>query len=351
MKRALLSWYDSSGRTLPWRVRPEDRAAGIVADPYRVWLSEIMLQQTTVAAATPYYHRFLERFPTVFELASAPREEVLSLWAGLGYYARARNLHACAQHVVGEGGAFPSTELGLRELPGIGAYTAAAIAASCFDQPANVVDGNVERVMARLFAVESPLPNAKKELAGLAAHFVDDERPGDYAQAIMDLGAVVCRPRNPSCDQCPWRAECAAFKSNDPLRYPRKKPKQLKPQRFGASFVAFANDAVLLRRRPEAGLLAAMSEPPGAPWRDDPWTVDEALAHAPLSATWRQCAEPARHVFTHFALEVIVFVADVTQCCEIAGHWWADLNALDAQALPSVMHKVIGVARREHVTT
>lgn len=340
LRARLLAWYDAEGRALPWRVRPEDHARGVQADPYRVWLSEIMLQQTTVAAVTPYYAKFLERFQTVEALAAAPRDDVLALWAGLGYYARARNLHACAEAVAAAGGVFPDTEEGLRALPGVGAYTAAAIAAACYDAPANVVDGNVERVIARLFAVEEALPKAKLRLRDLAAPLVDPKRPGDYAQALMDLGATVCTPRNPDCAACPWTRACAARAGGTPTDYPKKAKKAAKPVRRGVAFVLVRDGAVLLRRRAEAGLLGGMAEPPGTPWRAEAWTEDEALAHAPARARWAR-AGAVRHVFSHFALELDVRRATARARFNPVDGWWADVDALDCEALPSVMRKVL----------
>ncbi len=337
IRARLLAWYDAHARALAWRVGPAARAAGQRPDPYRVWLSEIMLQQTTVAAAGPYFTRFLQRFPTIDALAAAPQEEVLGLWAGLGYYARARNLHACARQVSGGlGGRFPETEEGLRALPGVGAYTAAAVAAIAFDRPANVVDGNVERVMSRLFAVETPLPAAKAELTGLARRFVSAERPGDWAQALMDLGATICTPKSPACLACPVRPGCAAFSAGAPETYPRKAPKKARPVRFGAAFVLFDAVSVLLRRRPEQGLLGAMLEPPGTEWRPAPWTAREALAHAPVGAAWEE-AGVVRHVFTHFTLELTVWRA------QGAVPGMTPRADLPDAALPSLMRKALAV--------
>lgn len=345
LRKSLLEWYDSDGRALPWRIRPEDRASGTTPDPYRVWLSEIMLQQTTVAAATPYYQKFLHTYPTVTALANAPLEEVLSLWAGLGYYARARNLHACAKAIAATNATFPTTEKALRALPGIGAYTAAAIAAVCFDEPTNVVDGNVERVMSRLFAVQPPLPGAKKHLAELAAQFVTNHRPGDYAQALMDLGATVCRPKNPDCPSCVWRTACAAYAMGTPTAFPKKTKKKTKPQRFGASYIMLHGDQILLRTRPDKGLLARMAEPPGLEWRDSPWGNNTALANAPIAADWVEATTPITHVFTHFALSVNVYAARLTeedvQNLSVEQAFWASTNALDQHPLPSVMRKII----------
>ncbi|MFL5235780.1 MAG: A/G-specific adenine glycosylase, partial [Microvirga sp.] len=262
----LLAWYDRHRRDLPWRAK-----AGVPPDPYRVWLSEIMLQQTTVAAVKPFYERFLQRFPTVARLAEAPVEEVMQAWAGLGYYSRARNLHACAKAVAeGHGGRFPDTEAGLRRLPGIGAYTAAAIAAIAFDRPAAAVDGNVERVVSRLFLVETPLPKAKPAIRDLAEALVPAGRPGDFAQALMDLGATICTPKRPACALCPWMRPCRARAEGLQEAFPRKTPKAEGAVRRGAVFVALrADGAVLLRTRPPEGLLGGMAEPPTSAWAPD----------------------------------------------------------------------------------
>ena len=250
MRAALLGWYDREGRTLPWRIRPEHRAAGRTADPYAVWLSEIMLQQTTVAHATPYWERFLARWPSVEALAASPREDVLAAWAGLGYYARARNLHACAEVVAGAlGGRFPEDLEALRALPGVGEYTANAIRAAAFDKPASVVDGNVERVITRVFAIETPLPRAKGQIKRLAATLADPDRPGDYAQALMDLGATVCTPKSPACARCPWSRACAAHAAGTETRYPIKAKKAPKPVRHGVCFHVTSPDGLWLRRR------------------------------------------------------------------------------------------------------
>lgn len=263
----LLGWYDRMARPLPWRVSPSARASGVRPDPYRVWLSEVMLQQTTVAAVIPYFRTFTARWPDIESLASAPEAEVMAAWAGLGYYARARNLIACAREVAAGGGRFPDTEEGLRALPGIGAYTAAAVAAIAFDRPAVVVDGNVERVMARVFAVETPLPQAKPELKALAAQLTPAERPGDYAQGVMDLGATVCVPRRPACGICPWVDRCAGRAEGIAEDLPRRAEKRPKPLRHGVAFCAVRDDgAVLLERRPARGLLGGMLGLPGSDW-------------------------------------------------------------------------------------
>jgi A/G-specific adenine glycosylase len=322
----LLSWYDSNGRELPWRLR------GARPDPYRVWLSEVMLQQTVAATVAPYYARFLELWPDVAALAEASREEVLAAWAGLGYYARARNLHAAAQTLARDG--FPSDEAAWRALPGVGAYTAAAIAAIAFGQPANAVDGNVERVMARLFAVETALPAAKRELTERAATLVAADRPGDWAQALMDLGATICTPRAPKCDACPWAGDCAAYAGGAPETYPRRAAKAERPQRYGAAFRARRGDLYWLVRRPEQGLLAGMAALPTTAWRTTLWAQAEALEHAPFKATWRRVGQ-VRHVFTHFALILDVYEADLSPKNHDLGEgFWGD-----ERALPSVFRK------------
>ena len=302
LRHDLLAWYDRSARDLPWRIRPQARAAGDRADPYRVWLSEVMLQQTTVPHATPYFVAFVARWPTVGDLAKAADADVMAAWAGLGYYARARNLLACARAVAGgHGGRFPDTEAGLRSLPGLGPYTAAAVAAIAFDRPANVVDGNVERVMARLFAVETPLPSAKPELTGLAAGLVRDQRPGDWAQALMDLGATICRPKVPLCERCPLSGHCAARARGAAETYPRKTPKPVRPHRHGVAYVLTRGDQVALVRRPPKGLLGGMLALPTSDWRAAIWTEAEARAVAPAALAWRDVGQ-VEHGFTHFTL-------------------------------------------------
>jgi A/G-specific adenine glycosylase len=328
---ALLAWYDRHRRHLPWRARP-----GQAADPYRVWLSEIMLQQTTVAAVIPYYEKFLTRFPDVAALAAAAEGEVMRAWAGLGYYARARNLHACARAVAAQGG-FPDTIAGLRALPGIGPYTAAAIGAIAFDLPVVPIDGNVERVMARLHAIAAPLPAAKPAIAAAAARLAGP-RPSDLAQALFDLGATICTPR-PACALCPWHDPCAARRLGIAAELPRKQPKPVRPLRHGAQFwLEDEAGRVLLRRRPPEGLLGGMTELPGTPWRAAPWPAAEALAHAPMPAAWRRMGE-VRHVFTHFALRLDVFAAAV-DAIDAPG-FLVPAARVAAEALPSVMLKCV----------
>ncbi len=336
----LLAWYDRHRRDLPWRAKP-----GARSEPYRVWLSEIMLQQTTVAAVVPYYHAFLQRWPTVAALAAAPVEDVMAAWAGLGYYARARNLHACAKAVAdGHGGVFPDSEDGLRELPGIGAYTAAAVAAIAFDRRATVVDGNVERVMARMFALSDPMPGAKKRLRELADALTPDTRAGDYAQAAMDLGATVCVPRNPRCMLCPWRGACAAFAAGTPERFPVKAAEKIKPVRHAATaFVVRADGAIWLRRRAASGLLGGMHEIPSGPWRDGAWPGGAGTRDLPAGLDFVALPGLVRHGFTHFDFEMKVFAARGGPALPGEGEWWP-LDRIGDAALPSLMRKVVAHA-------
>lgn len=331
LRTALLAWYDGAGRDLPWRVK------GGRADPYRVWLSEIMLQQTTVAAVGPYFRKFLELFPTPKALADAPRDTVLEAWAGLGYYSRARNLHLAARSLADSG--VPTDEAGWRALPGVGPYTAAAIAAIAFDKPTNVVDGNIERVMARLHAVEAPLPAAKNELRDLAARYVTAKRPGDWAQALMDLGATVCTPRGPNCAMCPVWDFCEARKQGEQERYPVKAEKKSTPTRHGSAFVLVRGDEVLLIRRPPSGLLGGMMMPPSSAWSEA--KADDPLAEAPGHFTWSHIGE-VRHVFTHFALKLDVYRADIGARANPEGEWLKHDDAL--AALPTVGRKAVALA-------
>jgi A/G-specific adenine glycosylase len=321
-------------RELRGGVRPGERAAGRRADPYRVWLSEVMLQQTTVPHATPYFLKFTSRWPAVGDLAREAGGEVMAAWAGLGYYARARNLLSCARAVADQyGGVFPDTEEGLRALPGLGPYTAAAVASIAFDRPTNVVDGNVERVMARLFAVEAPLPDAKPQLKGLAAELVRDERPGDWAQALMDLGAVICRPKQPLCDRCPVAAHCRAFADGAPETYPRRTAKAERPHRYGVAYVLTRGEEVALVRRPPKGLLGGMLALPTSDWRADRWSETDAVAAAPADAPWRGVGE-VEHGFTHFTLTLQLLRAEGEAA---PGVIWSPRRDLDA--LPSVFLK------------
>ncbi len=342
MRQSLLDWYQREGRTLPWRIRPEDRAAGVMAHPYEIWLSEIMCQQTTTTAASAYWHKFLKAWPNVADLAAAPRDDIMTAWAGLGYYARARNLHKCAKVVCEQyGGVFPDSEEELLTLPGIGLYSAAAIAGICYNEPTNVVDGNVERVISRIFCVETQMPKAKPEIRILAGEFADPQHPGDYAQALMDLGAHVCKPKNPKCGDCPWELECTAHKFDTMVDYPKRKLKTERPVRYGAVF--FIKDAgqIWLRQRPDKGLLGGMMELPGTEWTEVKTDIDGLLAQAPFPGNWLQLDSEVKHVFTHFTLFLTVFTAQISaERFDIC----ANLNMLDIYALPSLMRKAIALA-------
>lgn len=335
---AVLAWYDSHARDLPWRVSPADRKSGKRPDPYRVWLSEVMLQQTTVAAVKAYFIRFTTLWPTVYDLAKAPLDAVLREWAGLGYYARARNLHACAQAVVRDhAGIFPDTAAGLQVLPGIGAYTSAAIAAICFDERVAVLDGNLDRVLARYYALEVPVREAKEQLRG-ALQLAVPERAGDFAQAMMDLGATICAPRAAMCLVCPLHDGCEARRSGEPTRYPIKPQKAERPVRRGHAYVMQdgAGD-VYLQTRPARGLLAGMTEVPTSEWSDAP-----GEPAYPVAAQWHRRGQVV-HVFTHFRLELEVWSAAVSPE-GLGDGWWAPPAALKDEALPTLFRKVLAAA-------
>ncbi|MYZ48577.1 A/G-specific adenine glycosylase [Propylenella binzhouense] len=338
---ALLAWYDRHARPLPWRVGPAARRRGERPDPYRVWLSEIMLQQTTVAAVAPYFHSFLQRWPDVTSLAAAADDAVMAAWAGLGYYSRARNLIAAARKVA-ERGAFPSSAAELAELPGIGGYTSAAIAAIAFAEPVPVVDGNVERVMSRIHAVARPLPAAKAEIRDRLAPLVPADRPGEFAEALMDLGATICTPKRPACALCPWQDGCAAFAAGLQESFPVKAPKPARPVRHGLAYVAVRSDgAVLLRRRPPKGLLGGMAEVPGSAWGAEPASAFEP----PLPGSWERVDRSVTHVFTHFELRLTVLRGDCSaRAAAPPACWWSPPDALGHEALPSVMRKAISAA-------
>jgi len=358
----LLAWYDIHRRVLPWRAPRGKRA-----DPYRVWLSEIMLQQTTVQAVGNYYRKFLTLWPNVRALANAKQDDVLAAWAGLGYYARARNLHAAAKMVAQEmGGRFPTTAEALRALPGVGGYTSAAIAAIAYDEKQAAMDANAERVIARAFAVQTPMPKAKAQLHELCSALVPG-RAGDFAQALMDLGSAICTPKRPACGNCPWTDDCLARKRGIQESLPVKAPKIARPLKRGAAFVVRdKSGAVLLVKRPEKGLLASMLEPPLGPWTEDFPSAAKALKQAPFSAKWLKRPGIVRHGFTHFELEVEVYVASVSRHPKLswpglsgpsnfahnkldgphkAGHdkkeMWVREDQLRAVALPTVMRKIV----------
>jgi A/G-specific adenine glycosylase len=336
----LLDWYDRHRRRLPWRP-----PAGERADPYRVWLSEIMLQQTGVKTVGPYFEKFVTRWPDVAALGRASLDDVLRMWAGLGYYSRARNLHACAVAVLRDhGGVFPDTEEALLSLPGIGPYTAAAIAAIAFDIRTMPVDGNIERVVSRLYAVEDALPQAKPLIRQLAATLLGPTRAGDSAQALMDLGSSICTPKKPACALCPLNEDCLARTRGDQEIFPRKAPKKSGMLRRGAAFIVTRGDELLVRTRAEKGLLGGMTEVPGSDWlaaQED----KAALKQAPVLkgiAKWHRKAGVVTHVFTHFPLELVIYTAKVAARTRApAGMRWVPIETLAGEALPNVMRKAI----------
>ena len=337
----LLAWYDIHAREMPWRVGPAQRANGIRPDPYRVWLSEVMLQQTTVAAVTKYYLRFTQLWPTVADLASADDADVMGEWAGLGYYARARNLLKCARTITAKhNGEFPNTKAELLTLPGIRPYTASAIAAIAFDEAATVVDGNVERVMARLYSVDTPLPTAKPELTALAGELTPSTRPGDYAQAVMDLGATICTPRNPACGICPLKGACSARTAGTAAELPRKVPKKAKPTRHGTVYLGRRGDgAWLLETRPPRGLLGGMLGWPGSEW-----TENLPATAPPCEANWQDTGGEVLHTFTHFHLRLKVFKADLPLDAVSETGSFIDQKNFRPTDLPTVMRKAFDIA-------
>ena len=344
LSRDLLDWYDVHARTMPWRVSPTDKKAGVRPDPYAVWMSEIMLQQTTVAAVTEYFRRFIARWPAVTDLAAADDADVMGEWAGLGYYARARNLLKCARTVVTDhGGAFPDDHAALLKLPGIGPYTAAAIASIAFDQRHVVVDGNVERVMARMFDEHTPLPAAKPILTTHADGLTPHDRPGDHAQAVMDLGATICTPRSPACGICPWRDPCRARLSGTAQDLPKKTPKKAKPVRHGTVYLAQRTDgAWLVETRPDKGLLGGMMGWPGTDWVD---TSEPRPVDPPVDAKWTRLPGEVRHTFTHFQLILDVMMAQVDHEQPSRGYFLprSDFRPSD---LPTVMRKAFDLAQK-----
>lgn len=348
LSQSLLDWYDRHARRLPWRVPPGDRKLGEVPDPYRIWLSEVMLQQTTVAAVKEYFEKFTRTWPRVEDLAAADEEDVMKAWAGLGYYSRARNLKKCAETIAREhAGRFPEDEDALLTLPGVGPYTAAAIATIAFDRHAAVVDGNVERVLSRLRQIETPLPAAKADIKREMAQLTPQERPGDFAQAVMDLGATICTPKRPACGLCPWMTECRVQNSGLAETLPRKAPKKEKPTRFGAAFVAVdsSSGSVLLRRRAPKGLLGGMTEVPGTDWSET-FDVSKAIGAAPFLDDWKVCTGEVKHTFTHFHLRLQVLRANTSRDAadSLDGAWWSPQNRLEDEALPTVMRKVLALA-------
>jgi A/G-specific adenine glycosylase len=316
---SLLQHYVDNARRLPWRALPGEPPP----EPYRVWLSEVMLQQTTVAAVTPRFERFVQRWPTVETLAAAKDEDVLSEWAGLGYYARARNLIACAREVAARGG-FPTSEAELRKLPGIGDYTAAAMAAIAFGRRALVMDTNVERIVARVNGVEAPIAESKPLLRRYLDQMTPEQKAGDFAQAMMDLGATICRPRAPDCGACPLNADCAAYASGEPERFPAPKLKAVRPVRHGIAYWIERNGCVWLVRRPAKGMLGGMASLPGPDWTEEPVRAAAVLGHV-------------THVFTHFRLELTV-VAVQAPCGE---GWWQPIDGLPEAGLPTLYRRAV----------
>ncbi len=337
LSQSLLQWYDANARELPWRsVRPAR------SDPYHVWLSEIMLQQTTVVTVTPYFQEFLTRWPTVEAMARADLDDILHAWQGLGYYARARNLHKCAQVIYADfGGEFPASEEHLLKLPGIGPYTAAAVSSIAFGIPTVPVDGNIERVISRLYAIKEPVSPSKENVRSLAHKIMPPDRPGDFAQAMMDLGATVCRPRSPDCPSCPWQSDCKAAKQGDADTYPVKRPKPPKPTRYGIAFwLENADGEIWLRKRPEKGLLGGMIEVPSTDWREQPWCSEDATEQATLNVEWKELAGEVSHTFTHFHLKITVWHGVATHQTNADG-FWCNPDGFGGLALPTLMKKIV----------
>ena len=343
----LLKWYDAEQRELPWRAKP-----GQMPNPYHVWLSEIMLQQTVVKTVIPYFNNFISLWPTITDLAAATQEDIRRAWAGLGYYSRAENLHKCAKLIESEyDGKFPIFAEELETLPGIGPYTAAAIAAIAFDETATPVDGNIERVVARLFEVTEPLPAAKPRLKQHAARLTPPRRAGDFAQAQMDLGARICTPKNPSCLLCPISEFCEGYHQGSAATLPRRAAKKPKPTRYGTAFFALREDGmVLLRQRPEGGLLSGMTEIPSTDWVENAEVGEKFRKSPPVKGDWWPVPGLFRHTFTHFHLELTVFRSVVARGADLtlfadAGHCrWVHRDSLAKEALPSVMRKVVSHA-------
>jgi A/G-specific adenine glycosylase len=334
----LLNWYDTHKRTLPWRAESD-----ITPDPYRVWLSEIMLQQTTVATVKSYFEKFTKLWPTVQALAGAPQELILKEWAGLGYYARARNLHKCAGVIVNQyGGNFPNTEAELKKLPGVGDYTAAAIAAIAFNERAAVVDGNIERIISRTHYIETPLPKAKKEIREAVAKITPAKRPGDFAQAMMDLGSSICSPKKPECLLCPWQTRCQAQKTGDMERFPLKPPKKVKPTRRAISFWLEHDGHVLLERRPDSGLLGGMPGFFSTPWveRSEIPNHSESKEFQPYLTEWQIGDNLATHTFTHFHLETALAMSHTGSKINVENGFWHPIAQLNEIGLPTVFKKI-----------
>ncbi len=349
---ALLAWYDRHHRTLPWRVSPGEAALGVVPEPYHVWLSEIMLQQTTVGAVKDYFTAFVNTWPSVMDLAAAQEDDILKAWAGLGYYSRARNLHKCARMVVDvHNGRFPTNAAELKALPGIGDYTSAAIAAIAFDEPVAVVDGNIERIIARLYRISQALPAAKKPIKEKMARLTPKDRPGDFAQAMMDLGASLCSPKKPACGLCPFSGACEAQRAGDMERYPLKAPKKEKPTRRGAAFLIARSDGALwLQKRPAKGLLASMTQVPTTNWFDkregETFDLASALDYAPEGLYFQKKVGKVTHTFTHFHLELDIYHTRSDEPAPTPEGWWSEPDAIRGEALPTVFRKVVDFSEK-----
>ncbi len=344
---ALLDWYDLNARALPWRVSPEAKVGGISPDPYQVWLSEIMLQQTTVATVIPYFEKFISEWPTVELLAAANLDDILTAWAGLGYYARARNLHKCAKYITEQlSGKFPVYYDDLLKLPGVGAYTAAAISSIVYDVPEAVVDGNVERVISRLFSIETPLPDSRPEIRDYAKKLTPDHRPGDYAQGVMDLGATVCTPRSPKCGHCPWENDCLANKQGIASELPVRITKKERPTRRGYAFWAEYDGKVWLRRRPEKGLLGGMMEVPSDEWAPSNSWENIPAPRIPIIANWELLPGIVKHTFTHFHLELKIVRLELEEIINLQEGEWCPVHDVDSYALPTVMKKIFSHAQQ-----
>ena len=340
LSTTVLNWYDTSARDLPWRMLGSRHS-----NPYQVWLSEIMLQQTTVITVIPYFQDFLQRWPTVDAMAAADLDDILHAWQGLGYYARARNLHKCAQVITDEyDGVFPNSEKQLLELPGVGPYTAAAISAIAFNTPTVPVDGNIERVISRLYAIDEPVRQSKERVRALATEILPIDRPGDFAQALMDLGATICRPKSPTCEQCPWQVACEAFKAGTVEKFPVKAKKKQKPTRHGVAFWLQNDDgAIWMRKRPPRGLLGGMIEVPSTDWREQLWSNSEVRDLVPLNAEWKALEGQVTHTFTHFHLLIEVWAGTTSANTNADGFWCAP-EQFSELALPTLMKKIVAHA-------
>ena len=338
---AILDWYDLNARILPWRISPEAKIGGIIPDPYHVWLSEIMLQQTTVTAVIPYFEKFTKEWPTIQKLAAANLDDILTGWAGLGYYARARNLYKCAVFITQNlGGKFPETYDDLLQLPGIGKYTAAAISSIVYDTPETVIDGNVERVLSRIYNINVPLPSSRPIITDLAEQLTPSHRPGDYAQALMDIGATICKPKSLKCDSCPVKINCISRSLGTAQNLPMRVSKKKKPTRRGYAFWAEYDGKVWLRRRPEEGLLGGMMEVPSNEWAPSNSWNNIPPPRVPIIANWDILPGVVSHTFTHFNLELKIIRIELEEMINLQEGEWCAVKERDNYALPTVMKKI-----------